>query len=279
MAYLGLYSQKRLGKNWEKVKVMEIIKLLANLFFPLEISIELLLLGLILLLFTKKQKAGKCLITIGLLFLLAVSTYPFTTLILRPLEKRYPAIDASGQHDLNKLGVKYIVVLGGSQICDPTIPITSQFNPSSLVRLIEGINLHRQIPGSKVLFSGGNDKYEPTTNAALMKKMALSLGVKKEDIILEAGSKNTYEEAKFLKDIVGKEKFLLVTSAAHIPRSMLLFKKFGMGPIPAPTNHLVKKSSKMPPQGFLPSVDNIKMIEVAFYEYLALIKEKLAGRM
>jgi uncharacterized SAM-binding protein YcdF (DUF218 family) len=64
-----------------------------------------------------------------------------------------------------------------------------------------------------------------------------------------------------------------------MPRSMALFKKFGMGPIPAPTNHLVKKSSKMPPQGFFPSVDNIKMIEVAFYEYLALIKEKLAGRI
>ena len=258
---------------------MEIIKLLASLLFPLEISIELLLLGLILLWFTKKQKAGKCLVTIGLLFLLAFSTYPFASAMLRPIERRYPATGVLEQKDLKKLSAKYIVVLGGSQVSDPAITTASQFHPYSLVRLIEGILLYRQIPGSKLIFSGGNDKYEPTTNAELMKKMALSLGVKKEDIILEAGSKNTYEEAKFLKDIVGKEKFLLVTSASHMPRSMALFKKFGMGPIPAPTNHLVKKSSKMPPQGFFPSVDNIKMIEVAFYEYLALIKEKLAGRI
>ena len=258
---------------------MEIIKLLVNLLFPLELSIELFLLGLILLWFTKNQKAGKCLVTIGLLFLLAFSTYPFASAILRPLERRYPATGVLEQRDLKKLGAKYIVVLGGSQVSDPAITTASQFNPSSLVRLVEGIHLHRQIPGSKLIFSGGNDKYEPTTNAELMKKMALSLGVKKEDIILEAGSKNTYEEAKFLKDIVGKEKFLLVTSAAHMPRSMVLFKKFGMEPIPVPTNHLAKKYHKIPPDEFFPRADSVKKIEVAFYEYLALIKEKLGGRI
>lgn len=258
---------------------MEIIKLLANLLFPLELSIELFLLGLILLWFTKKQKAGKCLVAIGLLFLLAFSTYPFASAILRPLERRYPTIDVLDQRNLDKLGAKYIVVLGGGQVYDPTIPVTSQFYPSSLVRLIEGIRLHRQIPGSKLILSGGNDKYEPTTNAELMKKMALSLGVKKEDIVLEPGSKNTYEEAKNIKDIVGKEKFILVTSASHMPRSMALFKKLGMEPIPAPTDYLVKESYKISPQGFFPSSDNIKMTEAAFYEYFALIKEKLAGRI
>lgn len=258
---------------------MEIIKLLANLLFPLEISVEIFLFGLILLWFTKRQKAGKCLVTIGLLFLLAFSTYPFASAILRPLERHYPAVDALGQRNLDKLGAKYIVVLGGGQVCDPTITTASQFQPSSLVRLIEGIRLHRQIPGSKLILSGGSSKYEPTTNAELMKKMALLLGAKKEDIIIEDSSKNTYEEAKIIKDMIGKEKFILVTSAAHMPRSMALFKKFGMEPIPAPTNHLVKESSKMPPQGFFPNADNIKMVEVAFYEYFGLIKEKLAGRI
>src|SRR3990172_10497228 len=258
---------------------MEIIKLLANLLFPLEISIELLLLGIIVLLFKKKQKAGKCLITIGLLFLLAVSTYPFATVTLRPLEKRYPSIDVSGQGELNKLGAKYIVVLGGNQVSDPAITTASQFHPSSLVRLVEGIQLHRQIPNSKLIFSGGNDEYEPTTNAELMKKMALLRGVKKEDILLEDRSKNTYEEVKIIKDIVGKEKFLLVTSASHMPRSIALFKKFGMQPIPAPTNHLAKKYHKSPPDEFFPKADNLKKSEIAFYEYLALIKEKLAGRL
>lgn len=256
------------------------VRLLGYLLYPLEISIELLLVGLILLLFTKKQKAGKCLITFGLLFLLAFSTYPFATAILRPLEKRYPSIDLSEQGELNKLGAKYIVVLGGSQICDPAVTTVSQFHPYFLVRLVDAILLYRQIPGSKLIFSGGNDKYEQTTNAELMKKMALSLGVRKEDIVLESGSKNTYEEAKFLKDIVGKKKFFLVTSAAHMPRSMALFKKFGMEPIPVPTNYLAKRyRDKIPPQEFFPNADNVKKSEFAFHEYLALIKEKLAGRL
>jgi uncharacterized SAM-binding protein YcdF (DUF218 family) len=250
-----------------------------SFFILIEISTELLLVGLILLWFTKKQKAGKCLVTIGLLFLLAFSTYPFATVILSPLEKHYPATGVLEQKDLKKLSAKYIVVLGGSQVSDPAITTASQFQPSSLVRLVEGILLYRQIPGSKLIFSGGNDKYEPTTNAELMKKMALSLGVKKEDILLEDRSKNTYEEAKIIKDMVGKEKFILVTSASHMLRSMALFKKFGMQPIPAPTNHLAKKYHKIPPDEFFPKADNLKKSEVAFHEYLALIKEKLAGRI
>ena len=258
---------------------MEMIKLLIHFLYPLEISIELLLLGLILLWFTKRQKAGKCLVTTGLLFLLAFSTYPFASAILRPLERHYPAVDAVGQRNLDKLGAKYIVVLGGEQVSDPTITTASQFQPSSLVRLIEGIRLYRQIPGSKLILSGGSSKYEPTTNAELMQKMALLLGVRKEDIILEASSKNTYEEAKNIKDIVGKEKFILVTSASHMPRSMALFKKLGMEPIPAPTDHLAKKHHKIPPEEFFPKADSLKMTEAAFYEYLGLIKEKLAGRI
>jgi len=258
---------------------METIKLLVHFLYPLEISIELFLLGLILLWFTRRQKAGKYLVTIGLLFLLAFSTYQFSLVILRPLERRYPAIDALSHQNLDKLGAKYIVVLGGEQVCDPTITTASQFHPYFLVRLVEGIHLHRQIPGSKLIFSGGNDKYELKTNAELMKEMALSLGVKKEDIILEDSSKNTYEEAKIIKDMVGKEKFILVTSAVHMPRSMALFKKFGMEPIPAPTNNLDKKYHKIPPEEFFPKADSLKMTEAAFYEYLGLIKEKVAGRL
>jgi hypothetical protein len=85
---------------------MEIIKLLAYFLYPLEISIELFLLGLVLLLFTKKQKAGKCLVTTGFLFLLAFSIYPFATVILHSLEKHYTSIDVSEQGELNKFGCK-----------------------------------------------------------------------------------------------------------------------------------------------------------------------------
>ena len=79
---------------------METIKLLVHFLYPLELSIELFLLGLILLLFTKKQKAGRCLVTIGLLLLLVFSTYPFASVILRPLERRYPAIDMLDQQEV-----------------------------------------------------------------------------------------------------------------------------------------------------------------------------------
>ena len=44
-----------------------------------------------------------------------------------------------------------------------------------------------------------------------------------------------------VKEIVGKDKFILVTSASHMLRAMALFRKQGMEPIPAPTDYMVKE--------------------------------------
>jgi len=70
---------------------------------------------------------------------------------------------------------------------------------------------------------------------------AVSLGVNWQDIYLDHLSKDSKDQAKEVKKIVGNHRFLLVTSAAHMPRVMALFAKQGLTPIPAPTNYRVKK--------------------------------------
>ena len=86
-----------------------------------------------------------------------------------------------------------------------------------------------------------------------MAEVAKALGVKQEDLILESESNDTINEARLIKSIVGNDTFILVTSASHMPRSMGMFKKLGMQPIPAPTGYSIVRSQSISPGDFFPS--------------------------
>ena len=57
-----------------------------------------------------------------------------------------------------------------------------------------------------------------------MSRIALIMGVNPPDIILESTSRDTEEQARLIKPMVGREKFFLVTSASHLPRAMAMFR-------------------------------------------------------
>ena len=81
------------------------------------------------------------------------------------------------------------------------------------------------------------------------------------------------------KKIVGDNKFILVTTASHMPRSMALFKKLGMQPIPAPTDHAMKRRQGIHPGVFFPNSGKIRNAELVFHEYLGLAWAKLRGQI
>ena len=174
--------------------------------------------------------------------------------------------------------VKWVVVLGGGHTSDPQLPITNQLSDASTARLIEGIRLHNMLPESKIILSGGG-LFDPVPNAKIMADVALSIGVDKEDLVLESVSKDTKDEAGLIQKIVGKDQFILVTSASHMPRSVSLFKKYGMHPIPAPTDFVVKKHQRVSPAMFFPSASDLYKTERAFHEYLGIAWAKLRGQI
>jgi uncharacterized SAM-binding protein YcdF (DUF218 family) len=227
-----------------------------------------------LLWFTRKQKAGKIVTTIGVILLVALSYRPLPDMMLRPLEYKYPSLlGTEGMHDIG-----WVVVLGGGHTSDSRHPVTSQIGDSSLARLAEGIRLHNALPKSKLLLSGGG-VFDPVPNAKIMSDVAISIGVDKNNLILEQDSRDTKDEARLIKGIVGKDKFILVTSASHMPRSMALFKKQGMNPIPAPTEHWVKTPQGIGPGMFFPSAGNLRKAYLATREYLGLGWAKIRGQI
>ena len=177
--------------------------------------------------------------TLGTVLLLLLSLPGIASQFLTPLERRYPALlhpeKISWEGQTGGTSPKWIVVLGGGHRSDPSLPANSQINPAALGRVVEGVRLYKAIPGSKLLLSGGV-VFDPVPEAAVMARIAVLLGVKPQDISLESDSRDTADQAEIIAKMIGKEKFILVTSAAHMPRSMALFKKRGLQPIPAPTD-------------------------------------------
>ena len=246
------------------------MKKIALLFSPLSLCLEFLFAGIFLFWFTRRQRAGKVMVCLGFILLVLFSYAPLPDISLRSLECRYAPLA-----DLSRFsGVKWVVVLGGGHNSDSGLPVTSQLSESSLSRLVEGVRIHRLLPESRLVLSGGA-VFDPISEAEVMARAAEVMGVGGDRIVLEGFSRDTADQARLIREIVGDERFILVSSASHMPRSMFLFRGSGMEPIPAPADYRVKKKQGINPAVFFPSADNIRKMEMVFHEYLGLCWAKL----
>jgi uncharacterized SAM-binding protein YcdF (DUF218 family) len=240
-------------------------KIIGPLFFPVTIVFLLLVFGLLFLILSRKKRIGMVFILIGVFLLGMLSYEPVAESLLKPLEGSYmPLVNPGNLED-----VRWIVILGGGHTSDRRLSVTSRLSDLSLFRLIEGIRLHRELPKTKLILSGGR-VFDPVSEARGMAEVAFALGVEKENLVLEEASKDTSEQARFMLGMIKQERFILVTSAAHMPRAMVLFRKLGLHPIPAPTDYQVKEGRGMPPKRFYPTADGLMKSQRAFYEYSAL---------
>jgi len=254
---------------------MFLLKKIAGLILsPLAVCIVLLVSGLFLLLFTRRQRTGKFTVTLGVVFLLLMSYDALPERALGTLEHRYPPLK-----EIDSISnVKWIAVLGGGHVTDPNLPAASRLSGESLARLVEGVAIHKRLPQSRMILSGGNI-YDPVPESKNMADLAIDLGIDKYNIIEEPAGLDTEDQAVLIEKIVGKDKFILLTSASHMPRSMALFQKQGMHPIPAPTDHRVKKKFYVSPSDFFPDSEDIEKMELAVHEYLGMLWAKLRGRI
>jgi uncharacterized SAM-binding protein YcdF (DUF218 family) len=255
-------------------------KFVALFLYPVSLCLGILVLGLFFLWATRRPRLGKALATLGTVLLLLCSLPFISRHAVTPLERRYPALlhpdKIAWQGRDGAASPKWIVVLGGGHISDPSLPAASQINTAPLRRMVEGVRLYKAIPGSKLLLSGGG-VFDPVPEAEVMAQVALLLGVKPQDIMKESDSRDTADEAEIIAKMIGREPFILVTSAAHMPRSMGLFKKRGMQPIPAPTEYLSREAPGPNPTWFFPRSSSLQQVETAVHEYLGLAWAWLRG--
>jgi len=266
-------------------------KILSPFFMPVSVVFTLALVGLFCLYFTRRQRTGKVLVTVAFGLMGMLSYDQVSNLLARPLEQEYPPI----MNIEPVQGVKWIVVLGGGSEVDPRLPSSTYLSDASLCRLLEAVSIHKRIPGSKLILSGGSGwenqrsavrdqrskgkGQDPKKVAEVMADVAREWGVRPEDMVVETQSRDTEDHAVFVKEIVGKGPFIMVTSASHMPRAMALFRAQGMEPIPAPTDYMVRKrEGGLRPGDFFPSAGALEKAERAVHEYLGLLWATMRGK-
>jgi len=252
-------------------------KIISRLFFPVPVCVEILLVGLFLLWFTRRQRAGKIAVSIGAAFLLLLGNRNLSGHLLAPLEHRYPP-PAVSETDHELSSARFVVVLAGRHTNDPQIPLDSRLGEDTLARMAKAIQLHRRLLGRKLILSGGG-WMNAIPAAEHMARFAEDLGVNREDILLESKSQDTEDEARLIRPMVGGEPFILVTSASHVPRSMALFQNMGMNPIAAPTDYLARQSWSLEVDELYPGSEGLGFAERAVYEYLGIAWAKLRGKI
>ncbi len=236
-------------------------KFIGSALLPLPFCLSVMAIALILLWFTRWQKTGKTLMTVSWATLLLLSLQPVADRLLLPLETRYATFTGDKPYD-------YIVVLGGGYTYNPQWAPSSNLINNSLPRLTEGIRLSRENPEAKLIFTGGNAEGNPVSSAQVAASVAISLGVKPEQIILVDDVRDTAQESRAVAAIVKESPFLLVTSANHMPRALVWFQQLGLQPIAAPANQLAITSALNPWERVFPSPYYLMHSERAWYETL-----------
>ncbi|MEH2920226.1 envelope biogenesis factor ElyC [Samsonia erythrinae] len=248
-------------------------KFVGSLLQPLPLLLLLMGAGLLLLWFTQRQRAGKTIIAVSWLLLILLSLQPVADRLLLPLESHYPTWRKTTQTN----DIDYIVVLGGGYTYNAEWAPSSNLIGNSLPRVTEGIRLYHANPGAKLIFTGAAAQGNPVSNAKTAALVAESLGIPNQDIVILDTPRDTEEEAAATAKIVGRQPFLLVTSANHLPRALRFFQAQGLIPIPAPANQMAITSALNPWEKTFPSAYYLSHSERVWYETLGRIWQSLKG--
>jgi len=255
-------------------------KLVSRFLFPVPLCAELLVAGLILLLFSKRQKLGKALLIAGVVVFLAFGFPWVPSNALKPLERKYHAVrdPITLLHGLNSTGV-YIAVMGQSVSSDTSLPANARFNPEFISRLLEAGRLHRRLLGSKLLVSVSGKTIEEDAKRRVLAEFYELMGISSNNITVFGDALDSESEIKYFKTQAGTNLVFLVSTASHLPRAMLLAQRNALNAIPAPSGYLLDASvdtkSRFDPSSLFPWAGNITLAERAVYEYLGLLFEKL----
>ena len=231
----------------------------------------LLIAASLILKYFKKEGRARVILWIAIAWIFVVSSTPFSQWVVSTLERKYTVYQPS---DFRGKRVN-ILILGGGHSVAPDLPAISQLSSPALQRLAEGIRLHRLIPGSKIICSG-NSASKSIAQAEILANAALEFGVDPGDTLQNRLPQNTTEElAEYKKRFGSEAPLIVVTSALHMPRVMLLCKKMDLNAIPAPSNFFVKRNSSENNFDFQPYVLKMLMLEYALHEYAGILKIQL----
>jgi uncharacterized SAM-binding protein YcdF (DUF218 family) len=209
-------------------------KIFEFLFAPTHLTLFALLLGATLL-YTRYGKWGRRLVALSAVLLALMAFGPFGSMLATPLEARFPEQpDAIAEPD-------GIIVLGGSIDEELSAERGRVVFNEAAQRLIAPIELLRRFPRARLVFTGGSGRLLGSTDAEALfvRRFWRAIGLDQGAALYEDRSRNTVENALFTRDLVQPkpgERWLLITSAMHMPRAVGIFRKLGFSVVPYPVD-------------------------------------------
>lgn len=200
-----------------------ISKVLAFLLTPLTWVLGIFLLALL----TKREKRRKRLLLIGILCIWFFGNGFIADEFMR-LHEPSPKLmgELKGPYDAG-------IVLGGGMISNDTRNGIATFRHNT-DRILQAVDLYKKGIIRKIMISGGAGQltYRNMLEAPLLRDYLITIGIPKQDILLDSLSDNTHENAvntaKILNDSLPGGSFLLITSASHMARAAGCFRKAGL---------------------------------------------------
>jgi uncharacterized SAM-binding protein YcdF (DUF218 family) len=206
----------------------------------------------------------------GVMILALCAWTPFATIIMLPLEERFP-------RSANISAVTGIIVIGGA------FDVAQSFNRKDVslnmrsARLTAFAGLARRYPKAQLVFSGGRaSKDIPTSEAALARGLLADLGVDVSRVKFEEASRNTHENAEFSRRLVTlqmRDRWLLVTSAADMPRAIGCFRSVGWPVVAFPVDYHTRHE-----QWSTPSLGHgLELLDWGVHEWVGLLYYRIEG--
>ena len=223
----------------------------------------------ILLVRRNRRRAGVIILTATAVLLFAFSTGIVSGALLKPLEYRWPAFSDPSP------GVEAIVILGGGvREGAPDEGGAPALSQAAKARLVYGFDLSRRL-GATVYVSGGRPWRESggQSEAEVSARMLLRWGLPAERVVTEGASTTTWENARFLAPLLsarGIRRVALVTSAVHMPRARIAFRRAGIETVPAPTDYL-SQSKRLSSLDFVPAFGALRDSFGALQEYVGIV--------
>lgn len=256
-------------------------KFLPLLVYPLGLGSILVAAALFL---RKRRRLQTGLLVAALLVLFIGSNRWVSYILARSLEWQYLPPDPIPSAEV-------IVILGGGTE-SAQFPRSEVEVNSAGDRVLHAARLYRQGKAPTILVSGGNITWlggRTMTPAQEMADLLELMGVPESAIWLQPASQNTQEDAEYSARMIkekGIQRVLLVTSAMHMPRSVILFRNMGIEVIPATTDFTVTQAGwdnlfSFEPQAFLvnllPNSSSLGLTTNALKEYLGMFYYRLRG--
>jgi len=225
--------------------------------------------------FSGAEKKAKWMLSCVVLAMTAITVFPLGTILLEPLEHRFPTNPALPEK------VDGIIMLGGAENNLLTYMWHQPEIKDSADRYIGFARLVKAYPDAVHLFAGGsgNPMHQEWKDANTARQIFKDMGLDTPGMVFEDQSRNTYENGLFAKALARPQPgqtWILVTTAAHIPRSVGVFNRLGWPVIPYPVDHSTRPDRQVEPG--LNFAGNLGRLVMAAREWAGLAAYYVTGK-